>query len=123
MSTYGSHSKVFNCPHFQKIVDKNFQFSTDEEDFFMVADIMFGGDLRFQLQQKVHFDEDSIRLYFGELSLALDYLKQNRVIHRDIKPDNVLLDQHGHAHLTDFNVAIRLKTDNDLITSLSGFFL
>jgi len=38
---------------------------------------------------------------------------------RDIKPDNLLLDEHGHIHLTDFNVAVRVKPDR-LLTAAAG---
>ncbi|XP_073676342.1 serine/threonine-protein kinase 32B-like [Garra rufa] len=67
----------------------------DEEDLFMVVDLLLGGDLRFHLQQNVHFKERTIQLYICELALALDYLQRSHIIHRDIKPDNILLDEHG----------------------------
>ncbi|CAH0554584.1 unnamed protein product [Brassicogethes aeneus] len=98
----------------------------DEEDFFMVTDLLLGGDLRFHIHQEVHFSEESIKLMICELALALDYLQTKNIIHRDIKPDNILLDEEGniklflgHFHLTDFNIATVLN-DNELATSMSG---
>ncbi|KAK0165189.1 hypothetical protein PV328_003730 [Microctonus aethiopoides] len=91
----------------------------DEEDLFMVTDLLLGGDLRYHIQQQVCFTEDSVILFIAEIALALDYLKSKRIIHRDIKPDNILLDEEGHAHVTDFNVATMLGIDK-LATSLSG---
>ncbi|KAJ8686221.1 hypothetical protein QAD02_022015 [Eretmocerus hayati] len=67
----------------------------DEEDLFMVSDLLLGGDLRYHLQQNVHFSEESVILFVAEIGLALDYLKKNRVVHRDIKPDNILLDEEA----------------------------
>ncbi|XP_054580186.1 serine/threonine-protein kinase 32B isoform X2 [Eptesicus fuscus] len=67
----------------------------DEEDMFMVVDLLLGGDLRYHLQQHVRFPEGAVRLYICELALALDYLQQHRIVHRDIKPDNILLDEHA----------------------------
>lgn len=91
----------------------------DEEDLFMVSDLLLGGDLRYHIAQDVYFSEDSVRLYICELGLALDYLQSQCIVHRDIKPDNILLDEEGHAHITDFNIAVVLK-DGQLASSMSG---
>ncbi|KAJ1061014.1 hypothetical protein K5549_002301 [Capra hircus] len=84
-------------------------FLLDEEDMFMVVDLLLGGDLRYHLQQNVHFTEGDVKLYICELALALEYLQRYHIIHRDIKPDNILLDEHGHVHITDFNIATVVK--------------
>ncbi|XP_060621119.2 serine/threonine-protein kinase 32A isoform X1 [Anolis sagrei] len=91
----------------------------DEEDMFMVVDLLLGGDLRFHLQQNVRFQEDTVKLFICELALALDYLQSKNIIHRDIKPDNILLDEHGHVHITDFNIATVLKKDMQ-VTTIAG---
>lgn len=54
----------------------------DEEDMFMVVDLLLGGDLRYHLQQNVHFNEDAVKLYLCEMTLALDYLQNQHIIHR-----------------------------------------
>uniref|UniRef100_H3A2T6 Protein kinase domain-containing protein n=1 Tax=Latimeria chalumnae TaxID=7897 RepID=H3A2T6_LATCH len=54
----------------------------DEEDMFMVVDLLLGGDLRYHLQQNVHFKEEAVKLYICELTLALDYLQSSHIIHR-----------------------------------------
>ncbi|KAM4726064.1 serine/threonine-protein kinase 32A isoform 3-T4 [Anableps anableps] len=98
----------------------NFWYSfQDEEDMFMVVDLLLGGDLRYHLQQNVHFSESTVKLYICELALALGYLRSKHIIHRDIKPDNILLDEHGHVHLTDFNIAAIVKEDLKA-TSIAG---
>ncbi|KAI8512642.1 Serine/threonine-protein kinase 32C [Branchiostoma belcheri] len=91
----------------------------DEEDMFMVVDLLLGGDLRYHMGQDVTFTEEVVRFYICELVLALDYLRSRNILHRDLKPDNILLDEQGHVHLTDFNVATVLR-ENELATSLSG---
>lgn len=100
------------------VVNLRYAFQDDENCFF-VLDLMLGGDLRFHLQRLRSFDEATVRFYVAELSSALSYLHERRIIHRDIKPDNILLDAEGHAHLTDFNVASHYSFSNPL-TSLAG---
>ncbi|XP_033922823.1 serine/threonine-protein kinase 32A isoform X1 [Melopsittacus undulatus] len=91
----------------------------DEEDMFMVVDLLLGGDLRYHLQQNVRFQEGTVKLFICELVLALDYLQSRHIIHRDIKPDNILLDEHGHVHITDFNIATMLTKDIQ-VTTIAG---
>ncbi|KAM4678012.1 serine/threonine-protein kinase 32A [Discoglossus pictus] len=88
----------------------------DEEDMFMVVDLLLGGDLRYHLQQNVRFTEASVKLFICELVLALDYLQSRDIIHRDIKPDNILLDEQGHVHITDFNIATLVNKGTKVIT-------
>ncbi|RKP34882.1 kinase-like domain-containing protein [Dimargaris cristalligena] len=91
----------------------------DDENMFMVLDLMLGGDLRFHVDRKGSLSEEVIRLWAAEIIVSLHYLHSKRFVHRDIKPDNVLLDSQGHAHLTDFNIAVRIKPGKKL-TSVAG---
>lgn len=68
---------------------------------YLVVDLMSGGDLRFHISRKT-FTEEAVRFWIAELGCALRYIHGQNIIHRDIKPDNVLLDADGHVHLTDF---------------------
>jgi serine/threonine kinase 32 len=63
----------------------------------MVSDLLLGGDLRYHIQQEIVFSEESVVLFVAEIALALDYLQDHRIIHRDIKPDNILLDEEGEC--------------------------
>lgn len=91
----------------------------DDENMFMVLDLMLGGDLRFHLERQGTMKEDVVRFYMAELALGLQYLHSKRIVHRDLKPDNVLLDEKGHAHLTDFNIAVHFS-ERRALTSVAG---
>ena len=78
-----------------------------------------GGDISYHLEKQGRFTLARVRLYVAELSLALEYLREHLVIHRDVKPANMLLDSGGHVHLTDFNVACIVRP-GVAITSVTG---
>ena len=60
-----------------------------------------------------------VRFVCAEMALALDYLRSKNIVHRDVKPDNILLDELGHSHLTDFNVATYLN-DEYCLKNMAG---
>ncbi|KAK2595445.1 Serine/threonine kinase [Conoideocrella luteorostrata] len=90
----------------------------DIEYMYLVVDLMSGGDLRFHISRKT-FTEEAVRFWIAELGCALRYIHGQNIIHRDVKPDNVLLDADGHVHLTDFNVASDIVPGR-VLTSKSG---
>ncbi|TPX39165.1 hypothetical protein SeMB42_g06430 [Synchytrium endobioticum] len=75
------------------------------EYLYLVMEYLIGGDLSTLLSAFGTFDEDTARMYAGEVTLALEYLHANGITHRDLKPDNMLINQEGHIKLTDFGLA------------------
>ncbi|TPX56836.1 hypothetical protein PhCBS80983_g04256 [Powellomyces hirtus] len=91
----------------------------DDENLFMILDLMLGGDLRFHLDRMGMLKESMVKFYTAEVACGLAYLHSKKIVHRDLKPDNVLLDEKGHAHLTDFNIAVHYREEKPL-TAVAG---
>lgn len=72
---------------------------------FMILDFCPGGDLGGVLHEENTFNEDRCKIYIAEVILALEELHRRDIIYRDLKPDNILLDQDGHIMLTDFGLS------------------
>jgi len=76
-----------------------------KEKLYFVLDYYQGGELFFHLKTNRRFTEEVARLYVGEIGLALGHLHSLGVIYRDLKPENVILDDSGHVCLTDFGLS------------------
>mmetsp|Transcript_37269 Transcript_37269/g.89092 ORF Transcript_37269/g.89092 Transcript_37269/m.89092 type:complete len:730 (+) Transcript_37269:51-2240(+) len=64
-----------------------------------------GGNLSMLLQREGALPEAAAQLYLSEVLLALEHLHERRVVYRDLKPENVVLDDEAHAVLTDFGLS------------------
>ncbi|XP_072990778.1 probable serine/threonine protein kinase IREH1 [Typha latifolia] len=78
---------------------------TSRENLYLVMEYLNGGDLYSLLRNLGCLDEDVARVYIAEVVLALEYLHSMRVVHRDLKPDNLLIAHDGHVKLTDFGLS------------------
>jgi serine/threonine protein kinase len=68
-------------------------------------DYMSGGDLKKQLDEVEFFSEKRTRFYAAEIALAVQFLHQNGILHRDLKLENVLVDSDGHCKIADFGLS------------------
>ena len=76
----------------------------DEKYLYLVMEYLGGGDMMNLLIKKDIFSESEARTYIAELVLALECVHKLKYIHRDIKPDNILIDSSGHLKLSDFGL-------------------
>ena len=79
-------------------------FQTADKLFF-VLDYCSGGELFFHLGKVGRFPEVRARFYAAQITLALEYVHSLDIIYRDLKPENVLLDNKGNVRLTDFGLS------------------
>ena len=76
----------------------------DDRFLYLVMEYLAGGDLMTLLIKKDTVPENEAKFYMAELVLAVDSVHKLNFIHRDLKPDNVLLDNEGHLKLSDFGL-------------------
>jgi len=77
----------------------------DTSNLYMVMDFVAGGELFTLLRRSNRFPDPVAKFYAAEVALALNYLHTLNVIYRDLKPENVLLNQDGHIKIADFGFA------------------
>ncbi|KAG2546768.1 hypothetical protein PVAP13_9KG044300 [Panicum virgatum] len=84
----------------------------DSEYLYLIMEYLPGGDMMTLLMRKDTLTEDEARFYVGETVLAIEAIHKHNYIHRDIKPDNLLLDKYGHLRLSDFGLCKPLDYSN-----------
>ncbi|XP_061742391.1 rho-associated protein kinase 2-like isoform X2 [Nerophis ophidion] len=81
----------------------------DDRHLYMAMEFMPGGDM-VNLTMNYDLPEKWVRFYTAEVVLGLDAIHSMGFIHRDIKPDNMLLDRHGHVKLADFGTCMKMDS-------------
>merc|ERR1711920_196753 len=85
----------------------------DNKYLYLVMEYCGGGDLMTILMREDILTESQTRFYIAELACAINSVHELKFVHRDLKPDNVLIANSGHIKLSDFGLAKRFKSTND----------
>uniref|UniRef100_A0A0R0GAV6 non-specific serine/threonine protein kinase n=1 Tax=Glycine max TaxID=3847 RepID=A0A0R0GAV6_SOYBN len=76
----------------------------DAEHLYLIMEYLPGGDIMTLLMREETLTETVARFYVAQSVIAIESIHKHNYIHRDIKPDNLLLDQYGHMKLSDFGL-------------------
>ncbi|XP_010452996.1 PREDICTED: serine/threonine-protein kinase tricorner-like [Camelina sativa] len=87
-----------------RYIVKLFYSFQDSECLYLIMEYLPGGDIMTLLMREDILSEDVARFYIAESILAIHSIHQHNYVHRDIKPDNLILDKSGHLKLSDFGL-------------------
>ena len=102
------------------IVDLKFSFQ-DQNFLYLGMEFLPGGDLMSLLMARDILPENDAKFYAAEIVLAIESVHKLDCIHRDLKPDNVLIDADGHIKLSDFGLSKKLDMDNRFQNEIKTF--
>lgn len=77
----------------------------DSKNCYMLMEYVVGGEIFSYLRRAGQFSADVARFYISTIVLAIGYLHKNKVVYRDLKPENLLIDSNGYTKITDFGFA------------------
>ena len=103
-------------PHIVRVLD----FGTEEGAPFLVLDYAQGGTLRQRHPRGIRLPPPTIVTYVRQIADGLDYAHHKKLIHRDIKPDNLLLNQREEVLISDFGIAVMASTNQLSIQNIAG---
>ncbi|KAI0691426.1 hypothetical protein BC835DRAFT_117384 [Cytidiella melzeri] len=92
------HHRQLHHPH----VTQLFEVIATENNIWLVTELCSGGELFDYLAEKGRLSEEETRVFFGQLCLAVAYVHDKGIVHRDLKLENVLLDERCRVKLGDF---------------------
>ena len=95
-------------------------FESDGELSYLVYELVEGGTVADRIEKHGCLPEDIAIRIITQIAQALQYAHDHHVIHRDVKPDNIMLLPNGKAKLTDFGLAKDYGADEDLTRQASG---
>ncbi|PWZ03124.1 camp-dependent protein kinase catalytic subunit [Testicularia cyperi] len=104
VSHINSERKILHKVEHPFLVNMKTTFQ-DSKNCYMLMEYVVGGEIFSYLRRAGHFSADVARFYLSTIVLAIEYLHERNIIYRDLKPENLLIDEHGYTKITDFGFA------------------
>ena len=90
----------------------------DQDKLYFIMDLMTGGDLKYHLNHDGYFEENRSRYYCAQILLGLEHIHGKGIIYRDLKLENVLVDERGNIKISDLGLAV--STKDGLVRGYAG---
>ncbi|XP_045926791.1 RAC-gamma serine/threonine-protein kinase isoform X1 [Micropterus dolomieu] len=114
-----TESRVLKNTRHPFLTSLKYSFQTKDRLCF-VMEYVNGGELFFHLSRERVFSEERTRFYGAEIVSALDYLHSAKIVYRDLKLENLMLDKDGHIKITDFGLCKEGITDAATMKTFCG---
>ncbi len=105
-----SEKQIMQKIHNPFVVNLEYCFASPSYVFFAMK-FKQGGELYYHLRKNTRFTEEVAKFYACQILEGLSYLHANNIIYRDMKPENILLDEKGNCCLADFGISKILGND------------
>ena len=108
--------KKLDHPAIPKIIE----VARDDSHIYIVQEFIEGLSLRQIIAQKKKLDDEIVILWMSDTADAIGYLHSMQIIHRDIKPGNIMINTDGHVKLIDFGLARHVSVSDDADACVMG---
>ena len=105
------------------IINMQYAFQ-DYNNLYLVLDLLTDGDLRYQIghHHRQFFSEIQVKFFISFIIESLIYIQSKNIIHRDVKPENLVFDEKGYFHKTDFGIAkFKYKNNKNETSGTPGY--
>ena len=106
-------SRLFDHPH----IIKTYEYLNSKDDIFVVSEYASQGELFDYVSNQGSLSESIARKFFQQIVYAIDYIHMKGVAHRDLKLENILLDENLNIKLGDFGLSNKINEGQALLTS------